>query len=158
MAITCFRTQKSFSLGVEDRLRDKWAFFNKKWRLLKPRYKDEKWYEDYQYEVAETRDMLECWLGYLPGGEEWNDYGDFSVTFDMDDVKEAGWSERQLIDILEDMACYVRMRCVIHAEPPWLHTTTDNWGAERRYYRYPAIDPLARMLDVEYPAELQPDG
>jgi hypothetical protein len=156
MSITCFKTQKSYSLGVKNVYDDKWAFFKSKWRKLKPHYEDEAWYDDYRYGIAATSDMLECWLGFLPGVESWDNYGDFSVTFNMDDVKEDGWSERQLIDILEDMARFVRMRRVIHAEEPWLHTTTDAYGGLINCYRHPTIDPLGGMLDIEYPHDLEP--
>jgi len=158
MAITCQHTRKNYSLGVVDQLRDEWAFFKGKWRKLKPGYRDEDWFEDYLFDLATTKDMLECWLGYLPGRVDWDDYGDFSITFDMDDVSEAGWSEQQLIGVLEDMARFVKMRRVIHGEGPWATWTTDDYGHRRDYYRYPAIDSLEGMLDVEYPSDLDPTG
>jgi len=158
MAITCLCTRKTYSLGVENQLRDEWAFFKGKWRKLKSNYRDEDWFEDYQLSIAETKDMLECWLSYLPGCIEWDDYGDFSITFDMNDVKEAGWNERQLIGVVEDMARFVKMRRVIHGEKPWPTHTIDDYGHRRDYFRYPAIDPLEGMLDVDYPSDLDPTG
>ncbi len=157
--ITCFRTQKSFSLGIEEHLRDEWAFRMGKWRRMKPSFRDEEWFcEDYEYGVAETKDMLECWLNYLPGVKEWDDYGDFSITFDMDEVLEAGWCEQFLIEMLGDMVTYIKMRRVIRAEEPWLYTTKDAYGNEVRYHRHPAIEVLSGMLDKDYPSELTPTG
>jgi hypothetical protein len=156
--ITCSRTEKTFSLGVDHCFDVKWAFYKGKWRELKPSYKDEDWYEDYRYGIANTTDMLESWLAYLPGVESWNDYGDFSITFNMKDVEEAGWSEQTLRDVLDDMATYVKMRRVIHAEEPYLYETTDAYGGSVRYYRHPAIEPLDGMLDKDYPRDLEPTG
>ena len=118
--ITCVQTEKTYSLGVEDQLRDKWAFYNSKWRKLKPNYQDEKWFEDYKYRIALTTNMLKCWMFYLPGWSDWKNHDDFTVTFIMENVKEAGWSEQHLVEVLGDMATYVKMRQVIHGEEPWL--------------------------------------
>jgi hypothetical protein len=156
--ITCFRTLKSFSLGMEDVIDDRWAYIKGVWRKLRPNYKDSEWYDDYPYGIANTSDMLECWLTYLPGVECWDNYGDFCVTFDMNEVKEAGWNHWQLFDILGDMARHVKMRLMIHAETPWLHTGTDAYGSEFTRYMHPTIEPLEGMLDKDFPANLEPTG
>jgi hypothetical protein len=158
MAVICVCTRKTFNLGVEDQLRDLWAFRNGKWRQLKPNYQDEPWFEDYQYGMAETKDMLECWLQYLPGCVDWDDYGDFSVTFDMGDVGEAGWGVHRLRDVLGDMSQFVKMRRVIHGDPPWLTYSTDAYGHRYNYYRHSAIDPLEGMLHVDFPRDLDPSA
>ncbi len=158
MTVTCHNIQKVYTLGVEDQLRDQWAFFNGKWWQLRPDYEEEKWFEDYRYGIVSTRDMLECWLSYLPGVSEWDDHGDFFVIFDMDGVKGAGWSEQRLIDALGDMATCVRMDQVIHADAPWPTHRIDSYGNRIDYYRYPAIEPLEGMLYKDYPSDLAITG
>jgi hypothetical protein len=156
--ITCFRTVKTFSLGVEDVIQDRWAYLKGAWEKLESGYKDEEWYEDYPYGIANTSDMLECWLAYLPGVVSWDNYGDFCVTFDMNRVHEAGWNARKIFDILAVMARHVHTQSVIHAESPWLHTGTDAFGSEFGRYLHPAIEPLEGMLDKDFPANLEPTG
>ncbi len=159
MTITCESTRKTFRLGVDSQLRYSWVFHTGKWREVNLDSKvGKRWLEDNKYDIASTRDMLECWLNFLPGVLEWNDYYDFSVTFDMDEVKRVGWNERQLIYVLEDMSSRVKMHRVIHADPPWQESGTDSWGDRRQYYRYPAIEPLGGMLEKEYPSDLTPTG
>ena len=158
MSITCSRIQKTFSLGVEDRVKDKWVFHNEKWRKMKPRYLEEVWYAHYWYGLATTSDMLQSWLNYLPGVVEWHNDGDFCVTFDMNKVEKADWAERHLIDMLGDMVSCVKMRCVIHADRPCPTYSFDVYGYRVDYCLYPAIDPLGGMLDIEYPHNMDPTG
>ncbi len=157
MTITCISTRKTYSLGVDGHLQDEWLYLNGKWRTQKTGFRETKWFEDYKYCIVETEDMLECWLGYLPGVVESTVHRDLSITFDMDDVEEAGWDEQRIINILGNMSTHVRMRPVIHGEGPWPTSSTDAYGHCIEYYRYPPIDPLMGMLN-ESSWELKPLG
>ncbi len=148
----------SFNLGVDSVLRDKWAFRKGMWRKLTPKNLDEKWFSDYHYGIAETKDMLECWLNFLPGAECWEDYEDFSVTFDMDEVKTADWTEFDLREMLADMASYVKLNRVIHAEEPYQTYRHDDYGTKVYYYRHPAIEALKGMIDEDSPHDLDLSG
>jgi hypothetical protein len=157
--IECIATQKTFSLGIGDVQRDCWVYHKGAWRKMKPKDRDTEWYcEEYEYGTAETQDMLECWLQYLPGVKGWCDYGDMMIDFNMDEVEEEGWDEQKLKDVLGDMARFVKMRRVIHAKEPWLAEAIDAWGHKYTYYRHPAIDCLDGMIEKEYPNDLTPDG
>jgi hypothetical protein len=142
---------------MEDVIQDRWAYLDGAWEKLEldP---DAEWYDDYPYGIANTSDMLECWLSYLPGVESWDNYDDFCVTFDMNDVREVGWNHWKLFDILAAMARHVHTQSVIHAQPPWLHTGTDAYGSEFSCYLHPAILRLSGMLDKDFPTNLEPTG
>jgi hypothetical protein len=155
MSINCVHTVKTFSLGVDSVLRDEWVYKNRMWRKQKPGFEDTKWFEDYDYGVASTCDILECWLNYVPGSESWDDYDDFTIDFDMGSVFDAGWSEFDLRQVLSDMASRVWMDGVVHAGKPWKDSRIDAWGHEVHYYRHPAIEPLTGMLDRDFPSDLR---
>lgn len=155
MSITCIQTLKSFSLGVDKVLRGEWAYRNGMWRKQRTGYRDTKWFEDYKYGVVDTLNMLQCWLSYLPGAESWNDYYDFTVTFDMGDVEAAGWNEFILREVLNDMAWHVRSAMPIHAQEPWHTYSLDGWGKKVYRYRCPGIEPLDGMIDNDTPHDLE---
>ena len=159
MAVECFHTLKGYHLGIGD-IRATWYWDGKVWRRMQREDYDAEWYcEDYEMGVAETSDMLANLCEYLRGVKEYDDYGDFSITFDMGGVEAAGWDEARLVNTLEIMANALNRRQILKAQgEPYLYETTDDWGAKHTYWRHPALVPLGGMLHKDYPEEIQPTG
>lgn len=159
MSVECFSTTKGFHLGIKD-IFQAWHWNGRRWRKMRREDYDAEWFcEDYECGVASTSDILSNLCEYLPGVKEWDDYGDFSITFDMDEVRCAGWPEDYLIEILEKMAHKVnRCKTINATDAPYLYTSTDAWGADHTYYRHPAMEPLDGMLHKDFPADLDTTG
>lgn len=159
MAVECFHTLKGYHLGIKDMYQG-WFWDGNVWKkLARADYRSDWFMEDYEFGVATTGDVLANLCEYLPGVREWDDYGDFSVTFDMGDVEEVKWNEARLVSELKRMAHKVnRCRILFATDEPYHYTTKDAYGSDITYPRHPALKPLEGMVNKDYPADLDTTG
>lgn len=159
MPVECFHTLKGYHLGIKE-IHAQWYSDGRWWRRLKKWRRESEWFsEEYEGHVADTSDLLGAWFTYLPGVKDWDDYGDLSVTFNMDEVEEVHWTEERLIAVLQTMANKVNRCQKIEATgEPWSDDYHDSYGHPRVRTRHPALVPLEGMLHKDYPAEMDPTG
>lgn len=150
---------KTYDLDIKD-IWAGWYWDGKVWCRLKREDYDAEWYcEDYVMDVASSSDLLSNWCEYLPGVTEYDDYGSFTITFDMDEVVDAGWDEAKLIRVLRAMTIAINRRQHLEAtDESYQYETTDVYGAKITYWRNPALVPLPGMLSKDYPGEIDASG
>lgn len=133
-----------------------WDWDSDCWRKLTKEMRQSEWWQDYESPTTTTEQILVNLTGQFQGVRQWDSYGDFSVTVDVDELEV---TEDEFIAILRTMARWVRRRKKLEAyEAPYRDASTDGYGNPTSYWRAPAILPVPGSPELEYPKDLELDS
>jgi len=141
MTIHLAQTVKSWFLGIEE-IHKHYYHDKMLWLPLTDEIRyDDRW-EDESLHICDASDIVDNYLQYLPGVGDAFDYGDYNVSFDMNDVAEAGWTELELTTSLQAIADNINQghRIKMYGYP-WIENYKDNWGADRSRWRFQGLRP-----------------
>jgi hypothetical protein len=148
-------TRRTYCLDIgADDVYQEWFWDGKRWRKLTQGMRDSEWYcEEYCGPVTTSVNIITNLTEQLAGVIEWDDYGDFHITVDLDDLEI---SEEEFIRILKEIARRIKRRSTLEAYgSPYMDETIDAWGSKVTYWRCPAILPVPGTPELEYPKGLE---
>lgn len=151
----------TYELNCPDR---HWYWDGNVWRFANKEFmQSEEFINDYELDLISAQAVLDNWSQYLPGVMDIDDYGNWFVSFCVEEVTATSWGINkwtlaQIEAMLKKMEEAVHRRIKLEAfDAPYEYHTTGIYGGAVVVNRYPALRPLDGMLHKDYPSELEID-
>lgn len=91
-----------------------------------------------EYELSFKDDMLSNLLRFVPGVEQWDDYGGLSVQLHQEDAKTEGWSLTKVREYMQYLVYHMQSKKSFRAEGrPYEYTSKDSYGNPVPLWAFP---------------------
>lgn len=109
--------------------------------------------EKYDHKLNTISDIFDDLLRFVPGLEEYDWYGSFSLKVNLRELDEAGWDELTLRCFVEGVGDHIAEGKPLQTEcEPYLYETTDAYGNKINVWRFPGfiVPEILSMEGMEF--------